>query len=202
MDFQQYNGLILLCLFTLMLQPVCNESVNKDKQTKSGSSLDVLTTNPHADLPTKFGDEDDVIKLKQQQQQQPADKVGASSTAVAGGTSVSDKPSKNDGNKKHDFDDFNFDSDEDEHYDEDEEDFILSEHFPDKDESDDSEYKNADYEEEGELGPTLDNFGAKLDGDTGDELPVFLTEPQNTYVIRSRQAILTCKAAHALKVRD
>lgn len=180
---------VILVLAVIILPSVCNESVNKDaKVTKP--TVDPITANPHADLPTRFGDEDDVIKLKQTQSVLQPDKMDP----TAG---------KTDGAKKNNFDHFNFDSDEEEQdYDDDEEDFIMSEHFANKDESDDSEYKNTDYEEGDELGPTLDNFGTKLDGggDTGDELPVFLSEPQSTYVIRSRPAVLKCRAAHALQV--
>lgn len=70
-----------------------------------------------------------------------------------------------------------------------------SSHHHDTDESD------ADYDDESDLGPTLDNFGAKLDGsDAGNELPIFLVEPQSAYVVRNRAATLKCKAAHALQV--
>lgn len=65
----------------------------------------------------------------------------------------------------------------------------------------DTDESKGDYDDDSELGPTLD-FGAKLDGtDAGNELPIFLVEPQSTYVVRNRAAILKCKAAHALKVR-
>lgn len=65
----------------------------------------------------------------------------------------------------------------------------------------DTDESKGDYDDESELGPTLD-FGAKLDGtDAGNELPIFLVEPQSTYVVRNRAAILKCKAAHALQVR-
>lgn len=169
--------------------------INKDKLATASVS-DVISD--LSDLPTKFGDEGtadgrDVIKVNT-----------PTGTNVSGG----DGPKK--ANKSHQhggggagsFDQFNFDSDE-EHYDDDDEDdgeFLLSEHFPEKDDSDDSEYKSADYGDESELGPTLDNFGAKLDGNSN-ELPLFLSEPQSTYVIRSRPAVLKCKAAHALQVR-
>lgn len=76
--------------------------------------------------------------------------------------------------------------------------------FPDKtsDSHDhDTDESKGDYDDESELGPTLD-FGAKLDGtDAGNELPIFLVEPQSTYVVRNRAAILKCKAAHSLQVR-
>lgn len=188
MDLNRSCVTVILVLAVIILPSVCNESVNKEaKVTKP--TIDPITANPHADLPTRFGDEDDVIKLKQSQSVLQPDKMGP----TAG---------KTDGAKKQNFD--HFDSDEeDPDYDEDEEGFIMSEHFANKDESDDSEYKNSDYEEEGELGPTLDNFGTKLDGgDSGDELPVFLLEPQSTYVIRSRPAVLKCQAAHALQVNS
>lgn len=196
MDYTNYLFVCLLCLGCSVFNTVLSDSVNKDKgggAPVTTKNSDVVAVIPeHLDLPTKFGDEDDIIKLKQ-----PSSDIAAIPSA-AGKTNAQ----KNDGKKQENskFDHINFESEEEHYDDEDEEDFILSEHFPDKDDPDDSEYKNGDYDES-ELGPTLDNFGTKLDGgDSGDELPIFLSEPQSTYVIRSRPAILKCKAAHALQV--
>lgn len=181
MEFIGYLFLLMLCL-TTVFKDVSNESVNKEKTPVKS---DVITD--LSDLPTKFGDEDDVIKIK------PTTDLSK------------DKTSKSKDVKKFNEDHFDhkdFDSNE-ENYDDNDEDFILSEHFPDKDDSEDSDYKNADYEEGSELGPTLDNFGTKFDGaGDGNELPIFLSEPQSTYVVRSRPAILKCKAAHALQVSN
>lgn len=171
--------------------------INKEKLHLSSVS-DVITD--LSDLPTKFGDEGnanskDVIKVNTP--------TGIDSSSSSNDNSK--KMNKNHSQHHSTFDQFNFDSEE-EHYDDDDEsddiddgDFLLSEHFPEKEDTDDSEYKSADYGDESELGPTLDNFDAKLDGNSN-ELPLFLSEPQSTYVIRSRPAILKCKAAHALKV--
>lgn len=35
---------------------------------------------------------------------------------------------------------------------------------------------------------------------TSDSLPIFLEEPQDSYVVKNRPAVLKCRAAHALKV--
>lgn len=165
--------------------------INKDK-LPTASVSDVISD--LSELPTKFGDEGitdggrDVIKS-----------VNTPTGAIAPGGDGTKKGNKSHGSGT--FDQFNFDSEE-EHYDDEDEDdgeFLLTGHFPEKDDSDDSEYKSADYGDESELGPTLDNFGAKLDG-SSNELPLFLSEPQSTYVIRSRPAVLKCKAAHALQV--
>lgn len=181
MEFIGYLFLLMLCL-TTVFKDVSNESVNKEK---TPAKSDVITD--LSDLPTKFGDEDDVIKIK------PTTDLSK------------DKTSKSKDVKKFNEDHFDhkdFDSNE-ENYDDNDEDFILSEHFPDKDDGEDSDYKNADYDEGGDLGPTLDNFGTKFDGaGDGNELPIFLSEPQSTYVVRSRPAILKCKAAHALQVSN
>lgn len=174
--------------------------INKEK-LHSSSVSDVITD--LSDLPTKFGDEGDANK-------QDVIKVNTPTGFDSPPSPHSNaNPKKMDNNHSHHhgtFDQFNFDSEE-EHYDDDDDDggdgddgdFLLSQHFPEKDDSDDSEYKATDYGDESELGPTLDNFDAKLDGNSN-ELPIFLSEPQSTYVIRSRAAILKCKAAHALKV--
>lgn len=118
--------------------------------------------------------------------------------------------------------------DDDEHYDEDDDDFLTGDHSSDKSGGShhhDTDESEADYDEETDLGPTLgnifgydlswtieelkrifcisDNFGSKLDGSdaiAGNELPIFLVEPQNSFVVRNRPAVLKCKAAHALQV--
>lgn len=78
------------------------------------------------------------------------------------------------------------------------------------DNDDDDEYfdKSEDYQEEGDYDENSDldsvfkTFDTKfLEGENSDNaLPIFLEEPQNTYVMRSRTAALTCKAAHALEL--
>lgn len=35
-----------------------------------------------------------------------------------------------------------------------------------------------------------------------DNLPIFLLEPENTYVVKNKPAMLKCRAANALKVSD
>lgn len=182
-------------------------------QPSGRSTAAAITADPHADLPTQFGDEDDVIQRKQNAASQAA---LAASAAAANAGGVLKVPSSGAGkgaiNKKHDpLGPFRapLESDEDENYDDDDEDdgdedtFLLSSGRRTADDTEDSEYKSGDYAEESDLGQTLDNFGAQLpgDGETGtDELPIFLLEPQSTFVIRSRAAVLKCKAAHALQV--
>lgn len=179
MEFIGYLFVLMLCL-TTAFKDVSNESVNKEK---TSAKSDVITD--LSDLPTKFGDEDDVIRIK------PTTELSK------------DKNSKSKDVRKFNEDHFDhkdFDSNE-ENYDDNDEDFILSEHFPDKDDGEDSDYKSSDYDDGGELGPTLDNFGGKFDGiGDGNELPIFLSEPQSTYVVKSKPAELKCKAAHALQV--
>lgn len=213
-----------LLLFTsaLLIGAVSNESVNKDK---SGVSILPSIAPPsqpsppiavpvhsvivdHSDLPTRFGDEDDVIEGK-------ATDKKASDNSGTGGSSLVTGNSKSDANsKKHDP---YFDSNEEHYDDDDDDDFLNGEHHTNKNSGNsnngnvnagnaatshhDVDESESDYDEDSDLGPTLDNFGAKLDGtDTGNELPIFLVEPQSAYVVRNRAAILKCKAAHALQV--
>lgn len=195
----------------LLVGAVSNESVNKDKSAAStaippvtlsqsqqqshgatvaaagGAAVAAAPVIPvhsaiadHLDLPTKFGDEDDVIESKAAAEKKAAESAAGIGVAAHG----------------HD--------DDDEHY-EDEDDDFLSGHSADKNGGGshhrDADESEADYEDESDLGPTLDNFGAKLDGsDAGNELPIFLIEPQSAYAVRNRPAILKCKAAHALQV--
>lgn len=199
---------LVLFMTVLLIGAVSNESVNKDKSvstaippvtpsqsqqqshgaTAAGSAVAIAAPPvipahsaiaDHLDLPTKFGDEDDVIESKVAAEKKAAENAGIGAAAHG-----------------HD--------DDDEHY-EDEDDDFLSGHSADKNGGGshhrDTDESEADYEDESDLGPTLDNFGAKLDGsDAGNELPIFLIEPQSAYAVRNRPAILKCKAAHALQV--
>lgn len=179
-----------LLLFTtaLLIGAVSNESVNKDKLTNgTAAALPAFPAHAaidHSDLPTRFGDEDDVIERKASADKKEHDSLGGKSG----------KPSD-----KFDRHGYGYDSDEEEY---DEEDGTLGGgHLSGKDRSHDDDVSEPNYDDESELGPTLDNFGAKLDGtETGNELPVLLVEPQSTYVVRNRPAILKCKAAHSLQV--
>lgn len=203
---------LVLFMTMLLIGAVSNESVNKDKSASTAippvtlsqsqqqshgatvaaaggaggaavavaaPAIPVHAIADHLDLPTKFGDEDDVIESKAAAEKKAAESAGIGVAAHG-----------------HD--------DDDEHY-EDEDDDFLSGHSADKNGGGshhrDTDESEADYEDESDLGPTLDNFGAKLDGsDAGNELPIFLIEPQSAYAVRNRPAILKCKAAHALQV--
>lgn len=181
----------------LLVGAVSNESVNKNKSVSPSIPILIPTPTPtptsipapvqipghgliadHLDLPTKFGDEDDVIESKAAAEKKASENAGIGSSA-----------SRND--------------DDDEHYDDDDD--FLSGHNADKNPNGshhhDTDESEADYDDESDLGPTLDNFGTKLDGsDAGNELPIFLMEPQSAYAVRNRPAVLKCKAAHALQV--
>ncbi|XP_031639601.1 netrin receptor unc-5-like, partial [Contarinia nasturtii] len=191
---------LVLFMTVLLIGAVSNESVNKDKSVlpsippplpsssvpvASVAAAPAIPLSPahgiiadHMDLPTKFGDEDDVIEGKAAAEKKASVNAGIGSSA-----------SRND--------------DDDEHYDEDDD--FLSRHISDKSRSGGSHHRDNDESEvdydDSDLGPTLDNFGAKLDGsDAGNELPIFLEEPQNAYAVRNRAATLKCKAAHALEL--
>lgn len=165
-----------------------------DDLPQHSSANKEITIDPHDDLPTRFGDEDDVI-AKKHAALVPPESPGRPSKKRPHGS-----PKKQPA--------FGMETDEEDYDEEDEE----NDDVGGKGERDESHYKSGDYgdeleddeeEEDGELGPPLENFGdTKLDGgDTsGDQLPVFLLEPESTFVIRSRAAVLKCQAAHALKV--
>lgn len=186
---------LVLFMTVLLIGAVSNESVNKSvlptippplPSSIPVAAVPAIPAAPvhgiiadHMDLPTKFGDEDDVIEGKAAAEKKASENAGIGSSA-----------SRND--------------DDDDHYDEDDDDF-LSRHISDKTRGGSSHHRDndeseADYDDS-DLGPTLDNFGEKLDGsDAGNELPIFLEEPQHAYAVRNRPAVLKCKAAHALEV--
>lgn len=229
------NQLKYMCLILLLIirnDLTFAESINKQK-------TDIADHN--ADLPTRFGDEDDVIKITPNNDKNTSHKTdikdggkddgdgGTKSIDKGGGSSkqITTSHSSVESNKKNAKDN-KFDAshlelpllpidgkvpsrddvdDDDEIYDDDDDDLGGS-HYPDKSGTIDSDYKSGDYDEEDDnLGPTLDNFGENF-GElpqpeiTGseDSLPVFLLDPQNSYVVRSRPAILKCKASNALQV--
>lgn len=179
---------LLLLTTALLIGAVANESVNKSIVPSAPPPAHI----DHADLPTKFGDEDDVIESKAAAEKKASETAAAAAAAAAAASNA-----KSDG-KKHDLH-YGFESNEDQYDDDDD---FLSEHYAGKNAHHDVEESDSDYDEESDLGPTLDNFGAKLDGtDTGNELPIFLVEPQSGYIVRNRAVVLKCKAAHALQVR-
>lgn len=77
--------------------------------------------------------------------------------------------------------------------------FNEEEHYYDKSEGDEGD-EDSEYDDEEDLGETLD-FGKKLGTEEDDNsLPIFLFEPQSTFVTKNRPATLNCKAAHALEL--
>ncbi|XP_036332771.1 netrin receptor unc-5 [Rhagoletis pomonella] len=57
-------------------------------------------------------------------------------------------------------------------------------------------FENVEYEERSS-GTILGKLNT---AESGNALPIFLTEPENVYVIKNRPALLKCKAAHALQL--
>ena len=125
----------------------------------------------HDDLPTRFGDEDDVINVK---------KANDSATGSAIGISNS---------KKKIEDDLFEDDDDYEEYD----DSNLSTGY-----SDTNDKSEVDSEDDFKQ-PPIESFGDTLEGADAN-LPTFIMEPQNTFVMRNRPAVLNCKAEHALQL--
>lgn len=82
-----------------------------------------------------------------------------------------------------------------------EEERILSKHFPNKDDWDDSDYANSeDYDDDTDLDEA--HFDKQLqEADEFDtQSPLFLQEPQSAFVRRGQSATLRCRAAHAMEV--
>lgn len=193
---------LLLFTMALFIGAVSNESVNRINSNSTNSSLSTLTQQrqvlplhaviDHSDLPTRFGDEDDVIEQK-------TDKKNFDGTTKTTGDKYDHRHSSSSNGGA-----VGYDSEEE--YDE-EDDNVGSEHSAPTSGVDrhlDNDGTDSNYDDESELGPTLDNFGVngKFDGsENGSELPVFLLEPQSSYVVRNRPAILKCKAAHSLQVK-
>lgn len=144
-------------------------------------------------LPTKFGDEDDVVFAKKQQHND------SSALLPNPGSSSNGKPTG--GLLGHGTDyDYDYDEDELEH--------------PDENDSRDKDGA-AIVTGTGGGGVGLDDYTDGLDGggdaidqidsfgegsDTTSALPVFLVEPQSSYVIKNRPAVLQCKASHAFQI--
>lgn len=218
-----------------------SSSINVDPSTSSFSALSSSLAaslddppNPYAGLPTKFGDEDDVIRLKQQRpnaaaavQSKPSlhSSISTSTTThrvKSSATAAKKMPFDEPAHRRHGSrgptkpaadQDAYYDEEEEEDEEEDDDDpsspnvdddvFDVSEHVVDHDRAASSAEEDDvdDADDDEELGPTLDNFGATLDDANGDNaLPIFLIEPQSTYIVRGRPAQLKCQAAHALQV--
>lgn len=176
-----------------------------------GSIVVAPAPNPYAGLPTKFGDEDDVIRLKHARpaiaavmQQKPAAKaVGGKAARKSPLDELSVEPAKGTAADDDEDDDY-YDDEDDDAEDHGDDDFDVAEHVDhhgkDTGRSEYTDETDADADGD-ELGPTLDNFGASLDSGANDEaLPIFLAEPQSAYIVRGRPAQLKCRAAHALQL--
>ncbi|XP_055644586.1 netrin receptor UNC5C-like [Toxorhynchites rutilus septentrionalis] len=203
------NKVTLFQLFIIVLSVgvVIGSKVNKERQLRqqqkllggedkghrSGFGEDAMDFGYISDsqgLPTRFGDEDDVLYAKKQNESgaQPLLPGG-----VVGGTNGQQSPSV--ANVKpllgHD-NDYDYDYEEE------------LEH-PDENDSHDKDIGSSnhnhdigDYTDSFDGVDQIESFGEG--SDTTSSLPVFLVEPQNTYVIKNRPAVLQCKASHAFQI--
>jgi hypothetical protein len=153
---------VALVILILSVRAHLGHKINREK---GQHQADLGFISHDRDLPTRFGDEDDVINAKKINESDPGS-----------------------GNKKKPANDL-FDDEED-NYEEDYED--LSAGY-----SDTNDKIELDHEDDFKLG--ADTFGDTLEGSDAN-LPTFIMEPQNTYVMRNRPAVLTCKAEHALQL--
>lgn len=186
---------LVQCFGPVTLGPAVSKTT-----TTAAPSGDIhgLPADPYAGLPTKFGDEDDVIHLKQPPLLVVPPVAKASTQHQLFDRKKPAAPYTG----------------EDEFYDEDDdgEDYAVEEGEVSREgsEHDEDEYgsskQSGSRHEDGELGPSLDGFGTALDGggsggQVGDEAPMFLSEPQSALIVRGRAAMLKCKAAHAIQVK-
>lgn len=70
----------------------------------------------------------------------------------------------------------------------------------DQEESDDDEDESEDFSSEDYQVASGSDFGHPDDFDRNNALPFFHKVPENAYIFKGRQAILKCKATHALDV--
>lgn len=70
----------------------------------------------------------------------------------------------------------------------------------DQEEGDDDDDENEDFSSEDYQVASGSDFGHPDDFDRNNALPFFHKVPDNTYIFKGRQAILKCKATHALDV--
>ncbi|XP_055548298.1 netrin receptor unc-5-like [Wyeomyia smithii] len=149
-------------------------------------------------LPTRFGDEDDVIFAKRRNETGPVANLhapsflpgtGGTGTGQAGSSVANVKPSSGHG------DDYDYD---------------YEEELDHPEENDSRDKDNGGSNHNHDLGgdytdgfdtdaiDQIESFGEG--SDTTSSLPVFLLEPQSTYVIKNRPAVLQCKASHAFQI--
>lgn len=212
-DNMSINKVTLFQLFIIVLSvgAVIGSKVNKERQLRQqkllgGSTagedkghrsdfgedaMDFGYISDSQGLPTRFGDEDDVLYAKKQNESgshnQPLLPGGGVSSTSGQSLSVANvKPLLG-----HDND---YDYDYEEELD-----------HPDENDSHDKDISGSnhnhdigDYTDRFDGVDQIESFGEG--SDTTSSLPVFLVEPQNTYVIKNRPAVLQCKASHAFQV--
>ncbi|XP_021701483.1 netrin receptor unc-5 [Aedes aegypti] len=195
--------LFQLFIIALSLSPVIGSKVNKERQLRQqqqqhshqkDSAADFGYISDSHGLPTRFGDEDDVIFAKKQNESQHhlLGGGGGGGGAIIGQGSVSNvKPSLlGHGN---DYDDYDYEQELDHPDDNDS-------HGKDGGGANGHGLDSGDYTD-GFDGDAIDHIESFGDGsDTTSLLPVFLVEPQSTYVIKNRPAVLQCKASHAFQI--
>lgn len=92
---------------------------------------------------------------------------------------------------------------------------VFTNHDEEEDDDDDNPYLDYDYDKETNYKDSPDVATVNTNAHTHesvddkiplhtakDNLPIFLLEPENTYVVKNKPAILKCRAANALEVSD
>lgn len=191
--------LFQLFIIALSLSPVIGSKVNKERQLRQqqqqqnyqNDAADFGYISDSHGLPTRFGDEDDVIFAKKQNETGGLHHLAGGGGVTIGQGSVSNvKPSLL--GHGTDYDDYDYEGELD---------------HPDDNDSHGKDggakghgLDSGDYTD-GFDGDAIDQIESFGDGsDTTSLLPVFLVEPQSTYVIKNRPAVLQCKASHAFQV--
>lgn len=91
---------------------------------------------------------------------------------------------------------------------------VFTSHDEDEDDDDDNPYLDYDYDKETNYKDSPDAATVKSNTHTHegsvddkiplhtakDNLPIFLLEPENTYVVKNKPVVLKCRAANALEV--
>uniref|UniRef100_U5EYZ9 Netrin receptor UNC5 n=1 Tax=Corethrella appendiculata TaxID=1370023 RepID=U5EYZ9_9DIPT len=206
----------LFIVFILLKTVIAANKINKEKhqqqkphyQQQIQHSSDTDFVSDLLQLPTKFGDEDDtsiVNNNNNNNNRKINNDSSTPTTTLLSPSSLSNANSANNNNKhetnkmKNIFGEHHHPSNYDD--DDDDDDADISTNYQDKIGKDIIEYDD-DMDMDTEVKqPTIDQFGENFDElDNQNALPFFLVEPQTTYVLRNRPAILSCKAAHALRL--
>lgn len=181
---------LFIIVFTLAAS-VIGSKVNKERQLRQQHQKDAAELGYFSDshgLPTKFGDEDDVIFAKKHNES-GSQHLPGTGAGIGQGSVSNVKPSLL--GHGGDYDEYDY---------EEELDHPEENNSHGKDIGTNHGLDSGDYTDgfDTDAIDQIESFGEG--SDTTSSLPVFLVEPQSTYVIKNRPAVLQCKASHAFQV--